>query len=145
MTVISGSTVGSVRGLLRLEGLCVLIVCSFAYAQFGGGWGVFFAYFLLPDLSMLGYLAGPRTGAWAYNASHSYLGPLACLGLVLASSSQMSWIVALIWGAHIGFDRALGYGLKYEVGFCHTHLGLIGKLARAAEAHVPSGSAGRKP
>ncbi|MBY0341306.1 MAG: DUF4260 domain-containing protein [Rhodocyclaceae bacterium] len=140
----SGSTVGGVRSLLRLEGFCVLAVCSFAYAQFGGGWGVFLACFLLPDLAMLGYLVGPRAGALAYNASHSYLGPLVCLALALAISSQLSLVVALIWGAHIGFDRALGYGLKYELGFCYTHLGPIGKLAREAVEHVPSGSTDRQ-
>jgi hypothetical protein len=29
--------------------------------------------------------------------------------------------------AHIGIDRALGYGLKYSTGFGFTHLGRIGK------------------
>jgi hypothetical protein len=33
----------------------------------------------------------------------------------------------LIWIAHIGFDRALGYGLKYPTGFGDTHLGRIGR------------------
>ncbi|MGQ7476239.1 DUF4260 family protein [Streptococcus suis] len=32
----------------------------------------------------------------------------------------------LIWLAHIGWDRAFGYGLKYESGFKHTHLGDLG-------------------
>jgi hypothetical protein len=35
--------------------------------------------------------------------------------------------LATIWIAHIGFDRALGYGLKYGSGFTHTHLGRIGR------------------
>ena len=30
--------------------------------------------------------------------------------------------VALIWTAHIGFDRMLGYGLKDVSGFKKTHL-----------------------
>jgi hypothetical protein len=30
--------------------------------------------------------------------------------------------------AHIGIDRALGYGLKYSAGFGFTHLGRIGKV-----------------
>jgi hypothetical protein len=37
-------------------------------------------------------------------------------------------LIAMIWLAHIGFDRALGYGLKYASGFGFTHLGRIGKL-----------------
>ncbi|MDU3890869.1 MAG: DUF4260 family protein [Serratia liquefaciens] len=36
-------------------------------------------------------------------------------------------MAALIWGAHIGFDRALGYGLKYASGFADTHLGGLGR------------------
>jgi len=33
------------------------------------------------------------------------------------------WIpYALIWLAHIGIDRALGYGLKYPTFFRDTHL-----------------------
>jgi hypothetical protein len=40
--------------------------------------------------------------------------------------------VALIWLAHIGFDRALGYGLKYKAGFGFTHLGRIGPAAKTS-------------
>lgn len=127
----NGATVGTVRAVLRLEGLCVLAACLFAYSKFGAGWGVFFTWFLLPDLSMLGYLAGPRVGAFTYNAAHSSIGAVACL------ASSVAWpevpaAVGLIWLAHIGFDRALGYGLKYRQGFGWTHLGPIGRLARGA-------------
>ena len=121
------ATVGGVRALLRLEGAAVLVASLAAYAQFGAGWGVFALWLLVPDLSLLGYLAGPRTGAALHNAAHSYVGPVALLALgVLAA---MPWAVAggLIWCAHIGLDRALGYGLKYASGFGHTHLGRIGR------------------
>ncbi|MBD9668562.1 uncharacterized protein DUF4260 [Variovorax beijingensis] len=118
---------GGVRALLRLEGAAVLGVALAAYAQFGAGWGAFALWLLVPDLSLLGYLAGPRTGAALYNAAHSYVGPVLLLALgVLAA---MPWAVAgsLIWLAHIGVDRALGYGLKYAAGFATTHLGRIGR------------------
>jgi hypothetical protein len=36
-------------------------------------------------------------------------------------------ILALIWIAHIGLDRALGYGLKLSTSFSDTHLGPIGR------------------
>jgi hypothetical protein len=29
----------------------------------------------------------------------------------------------------VGFDRLLGFGLKYPLGFGHTHLGRMGKEA----------------
>jgi len=118
---------GGVRALLQLEGAVVLGVALAAYAQFGAGWGVFALWLLVPDLSLLGYLAGPRAGAALYNAAHSYVGPV--LLLALGVFAAMPWAVAgsLIWLAHIGVDHALGYGLKYATGFAATHLGRIGK------------------
>lgn len=127
-----GATVGRVCATLRLEGLCVLVASVFAYSQFGAGWGLFFACFLLPDLSFLGYLAGPRVGAFTYNAAHSYIGVVGCFVISLTWPSQLPFAVGLIWAAHIGFDRALGYGLKYSKGFSFTHLGPIGRSAREA-------------
>ncbi|QSI34562.1 DUF4260 family protein [Variovorax sp. RKNM96] len=113
--------------MLRLEGAVVLAAALAAYTQFGLGWGVFALWLLMPDLSLLGYLAGPRAGAALYNAAHSYIGPVALL--VLGVLAAMPWAVAgaLIWLTHIGLDRALGYGLKYASGFGLTHLGRVGR------------------
>ncbi len=124
----SGATIGAVRIVLRLEGLCVLIAALVAYSRFGLGWGTFAMFFLAPDLSFLGYLAGPKIGAVSYNMAHSYVGAVACLvaGLVLPTPALLS--IGIIWFAHIGFDRALGYGLKYSEGFGFTHLGRIGRF-----------------
>ncbi|MEJ1130524.1 DUF4260 domain-containing protein [Variovorax sp. CCNWLW225] len=118
---------GGVRTLLRLEGAVVLAAAVAAYAQFGVGWGMFALLLLAPDLAVLGYLAGPRAGAALYNAAHSYAGAVALL--VLGVLAAMPWAVAggLIWCAHIGLDRALGYGLKYGSDFGATHLGRIGR------------------
>jgi hypothetical protein len=123
-----GAATGQIKTILRLEGLCVLAASAFAYSRFGAGWGVFFACFLLPDLSLLGYLAGSKLGAAVYNAAHSAIGAIACLAFSLAFSSRWALAASLIWLAHIGFDRALGYGLKYGRGFRHTHLGPIGAI-----------------
>jgi hypothetical protein len=127
-----GAVTGIVRGVLRLEGLCVLAVTAIAYSKLGAGWGVFAACFLLPDLSFLGYLAGQRVGAMAYNAAHSYVGAVLCLAGAVVFPVHVPVALGLIWCAHIGFDRALGYGLKYQQGFGYTHLGLIGRTARLA-------------
>ncbi len=115
-----GSVTGTPRTLLRIEALALLAAAVAGYAALGGGWGLFAALFLVPDLGMLGYLAGPRAGAWTYNATHALVGP-ALLALV-------SPALALIWVAHVGFDRALGYGLKYG-RFGATHLGQLGRRA----------------
>ena len=85
--------------------------------------------FLVPDLSFAAYLAGPRTGAIIYNAAHSYMAPMALMTAGFGLDSPLTLSIALIWLAHIGIDRALGYGLKYSAGFGFTHLGRIGKDA----------------
>ena len=128
----AGSVTGNVRLLLRLEGLCLLAVSLFAYAKFGDSWGVFALFFLAPDLSFLGYLAGPRAGAASYNIAHSLIGALLTLAAGVLLSAPLAVTVGLIWLAHIGFDRALGYGLKYSSGFGFTHLGLIGRARSGA-------------
>ena len=125
----AGATHGAPRALLRLEGAVVLALALSAYAHLGGRWGWFAALFLLPDLSLLGYLAGARVGAVAYNAAHSYVGP-ALLALVAVGVGAPSWRLGVaIWVAHVGFDRAMGYGLKYATAFGDTHLGRVGRRA----------------
>lgn len=117
---------GGVRVLLRLEGLCILVASVLAYAKFGNGWGTFALFFFAPDLSFAGYLAGSKVGAMAYNLAHSLVGALAVLAAGVLLSAPVAVSAGIIWLAHIGFDRALGYGLKYAAGFKFTHLGVIG-------------------
>jgi hypothetical protein len=127
----SGSTTGGVRIVLRLEGLCVLIAALIVYPKSGLGWGTFAIYFLVPDISFLGYLAGPKVGAFSYNLAHSYIGAVTCLVAGIALPASAFLCAGIIWCAHIGFDRALGYGLKYSGGFSLTHLGRIGLLSNS--------------
>jgi uncharacterized protein DUF4260 len=118
----------SILILLRLEGLVVATVAVVLYARSGASWWLFAALWLFPDMSMLGYLAGPCQGARVYNAFHSYVAPgaLALVALLLPGT-HAALPVALIWANHIGVDRLLGYGLKYGDGFGFTHLGPVGK------------------
>ena len=108
--------------LLRIEGAILLLLSILLYNLIGGSWLLFVLLFLAPDLSMLGYLSGPRTGAITYNLFHTYVLPslFAALGLLVGSLLLVS--LALVWFAHIGFDRMVGYGLKYPTGFFDTHL-----------------------
>lgn len=71
---------------------------------------------------MLGYLVSVRVGPAAYNFVHTYISPLALAGVALSQHNTGLWSFALIWFAHIGADRALGYGLKYPTFFKDTHL-----------------------
>jgi hypothetical protein len=120
-------TEGSVRSWLRLEGLAAFVAGLVLYGVGGGEWLLFVPLVLLPDLSALGYLAGPRVGAIAYNSVHSWApGFIALLaGAWLASAPAL--LVAAVLLAHVGIDRALGYGLKLPSSFQDTHLGRIGR------------------
>lgn len=129
----SGQTTGGVRWMLRTEGLCVLLAALLFYPTLGFGWSTFAWFFLLPDLSLLGYLAGPKVGAVLYNAAHSYVGAMACLAGGAVFALPVLSCAGVIWCAHIGFDRALGYGLKYATAFRITHLGVIGKQAGTSD------------
>lgn len=113
------------RLLLRAEGAALFILACVLFDRVAETWWLFAIVFLVPDLSFLGYLGGPRTGAIVYNAAHTLLGPiaLALLGFLLPALILVQ--IALIWTAHIGVDRALGMGLKYQAGFGFTHLGRL--------------------
>jgi hypothetical protein len=123
----AGAATGGVRTVLRLEGLALFIGMTLLYYVWDGDWWVYAALFFVPDISFAAYLSGPRFGAMIYNAVHSYLGPMTMMTTGFATASPLILSIAMIWLAHIGFDRALGYGLKYMTGFSFTHLGRIGK------------------
>jgi len=127
----TGAVTGGVRILLRLEGLTLFVGMVLLYAAWGGSWLVFALLFFVPDLSFLAYLADARFGAIVYNAVHSYMAPVTLLTLGFGFASPLTLSIALIWLAHIGIDRALGYGLKYAAGFGFTHLGRIGRQTGA--------------
>ena len=123
----SGAVNGGVRILLRCEGLALFVgACAF-YDVWGGSWWLFGVLFLTPDLSFLAYLIGSKPGAIAYNAVHITVVPIALMGIGFALKMPHLTSIATIWLAHIGVDRAFGYGLKYETGFAFTHLGRIGR------------------
>ena len=101
----------------------MLAAAVYLYAEFGRSWLLFAILLLVPDVGMLGYLAGAKVGAIAYDVFHTLVGPTALLILGVATGGTGLTAVAMIWFAHIGLDRALGYGLKYGDSFNHTHLG----------------------
>lgn len=111
--------------MLRAEGAALLASSVLLYWINGGSWVMFALLLLAPDLSMLGYVAGPRGGAAVYNVFHTYPLPAALAAFGLVGGSTLAIAVSIIWLGHIGMDRALGYGLKYPTSFRDTHLGRI--------------------
>ena len=125
----TGTVSGGVRALLRLEGLTLFAGMTALYGLWAGPWWLYAVLFFTPDLSFAGYLAGHKIGAWIYNAMHSTIIPMAMLTVGFGFAPPLVLSLALIWLAHIGFDRALGYGLKYSTGFGDSHLGRLGRAA----------------
>ena len=110
------------RRLLHIEGLAVLVGALALYFDAGFGWPLLLVLILAPDLSMIGYAGGPKLGALTYDIIHTYTLPvtLGVIGIIGAYDTAIQ--IALIWLAHIGMDRLLGYGLKYPTAFKDTHL-----------------------
>ncbi len=115
----------SPRLLLKVEGLLLLLVAMLMYRELGASWWMFALLFLVPDVSMVGYFFGAALGAVTYNVVHTYTLPMILYmgGLLTERSGWMA--IAIIWAAHIGFDRVLGFGLKYPEEFRATHFGRV--------------------
>ena len=123
---LAGAVEGMPRLLLRLEGAAIALGAVYLYHRIGANWWCFAALILVPDVSFAAYFLGTRPGAIAYNAMHVLFVPVAlAIAGFLLPSFDLIWI-ALTWAAHIGIDRALGFGLKYGAGASFTHLGRIG-------------------
>ena len=113
------------KPLLHIEGAVVLLLSCILYHQFHGNWLLFVLLLLTPDLFMLGYPINKTVGAACYNLVHTYVLPLSLFCLLWLSGYQSQSPLILIWTAHIGLDRMLGYGLKYPSGFRDTHLNKV--------------------
>lgn len=125
---VAGGTVhGSPRRWLRIEGAALLTGSLIAYSATDQVWWLIPVAILLPDLSMMGYLGGTRLGARIYNVAHTTPIPAAVVGIGWWQHTPLAAALGLIWLAHIGLDRLIGYGLKYDDHFQHTHLGWLNK------------------
>lgn len=111
----------------RVESLTIMVLVVIGSIQVGFGWWWLLILFLAFDLSALAYLRNPGIGAAVYNAVHNYAVPALLFAAYLVTDARWLALVALAWGFHVAVDRALGYGLKHDDNFQHTHLGWIGK------------------
>jgi Domain of unknown function (DUF4260) len=116
-----------IRPWLRLEGLAVFAAGFVGFLALGLPWYAFVLLLLVPDLSAIGYLRGPRVGAIVYNVAHDLFTGAAIAGIGLATGILPIAAVGAILVAHSGMDRLAGYGLKLPSSFKDTHLGRIGR------------------
>lgn len=113
--------------LLKLEELGQFLLSIILFNQLDYVWWVFPACLLLPDLSMIGYVVNTKIGAWLYNFFHHKLLAIAVWILGFCLNNSLLSLAGVILFGHSAMDRALGYGLKFNDDFKHTHLGWIGK------------------
>ncbi|MBX3597970.1 MAG: DUF4260 domain-containing protein [Rhizobiaceae bacterium] len=112
----------------RFEGGLIFLSSAVLYWHYAEmPWWAALLIFFAPDLSFIAYMFGPRVGAFLYNAVHIYAfgAVVAVLGAIWSAPLLVG--IGILWLAHSGFDRLLGYGLKSPAGFTITHLGRIGK------------------
>jgi hypothetical protein len=107
----------------RLEGLFIFLLCVFAYFRIDGSWLLFVLLLFLPDISMVGYIKDSKLGALTYNLVHNLVLAISLFLIGIISNFELITFFGLILGAHVGLDRALGFGLKENTGFKDTHLG----------------------
>ncbi len=114
------------KNALRLEELAMFLLGIFMFDLLGYPWWLFFVLFLTPDIGMIGYALGNKSGALSYNIFHHKGIALLLYFAGMYFSLPIVQLVGVILFSHASFDRILGVGLKYEKGFKYTHLGEIG-------------------
>ncbi|MBU1373538.1 MAG: DUF4260 domain-containing protein [Bacteroidetes bacterium] len=117
------------KTILKTEELAQLSIAVYAlYLQpIHIFWGLWIILFLAPDLGMLGYLINTKIGAIIYNLFHHKLIAILISAFGFFFANHILLLIGIILFAHSSFDRMMGYGLKYNDGFNHTHLGMVGK------------------
>jgi hypothetical protein len=122
-----GMVICAPRRWLRIEGAALAAGSLIAYSTTGQAWWLVPLTLLLPDLTMIGYLGGTRLGSYLYNLGHSTPLPAAIVAIGWWQEKSLLVALGLVWLTHIGIDRLIGYGVKYDDHFQHTHLGRLGR------------------
>lgn len=112
---------------LRVDGLVLFAMAIVLFFFTDQPWWIIPVLLFVPDIFMAGYARSTKTGALIYNLGHSYALPALTVLAGWLCTSEITLAIGLIWFAHVGMDRAAGYGLKYDEDFKHTHLGNLFK------------------
>jgi hypothetical protein len=115
------------QNLIKVEELALAALAVFLFRFLGYAWWWLAVLFLAPDASIVGYLAGPRVGAFTYNLVHQKAVAVTLYIVGYFAGSHAMQLAGVVMLAHSSADRVLGYGLKHTDAFQHTHLGTIGR------------------
>ena len=111
-----------VKAILELESWFIAGASLLAYIYLKGNLGLLIVFFMLPDISMVGYLKNKTMGSIVYNAVHNYALVLALIIAGFILNIKPLIFAGLILSLHICVDRFFGFGLKYRTGFEDTHM-----------------------
>ena len=114
------------KSILKLEELTMWLLSGYGLYYLQSPWWCYVLLLLGPDISMLAYTAGNKTGAAVYNIFHHRGIAIAVMAAGWFIASTPLSIAGVILFGHAAMDRFFGYGLKYDRGFKYTHLGTIG-------------------
>jgi hypothetical protein len=123
----SSAPPAAVAWILRIEAITLFLAGVIGYLQLNGHPIWLLPLLLAPDISMIGYLRGSRLGAITYNLVHNLAIALGLLAVGWVTAIAPLALAGAVLVAHVGMDRALGYGLKLPTDFRDTHLGRIGR------------------
>src|SRR5690554_553661 len=115
------------KSIIKLEELAMFILGVFLFSTLDFAWWWFLGLILFPDISMIGYAFGNKTGAYSYNFFHHKAVGIAVYLVGIYLNDSIIQLIGIILFSHSALDRMLGYGLKYTTSFHHTHLGRIGQ------------------
>jgi Domain of unknown function (DUF4260) len=116
------------KNIIKLEEAAMFAASIYFLVQFNPAWWVYLILLLGPDISMLGYLGGNKTGALFYDLFHHKGVAIAIYFIGVFIKSDILLISGIVLFGHSSMDRMFGYGLKLNEGFKFTHLGRIGKI-----------------
>src|SRR5699024_177787 len=105
------------KRILHLEGLAVFVFCLYFYWLNDLSCLLFFFLLCVHVLFMVVYLLNNGFVSRLYNLFNTYMVSLAVIFLGMFLSNATFLAIGIIWTAHIGMDRLVGYGLKYPTHF----------------------------
>ncbi|MFN2438240.1 MAG: DUF4260 domain-containing protein [Chitinophagaceae bacterium] len=114
------------KKIIQLEEAAMSGISIYALYLLKVEWWFYLLLLFAPDVSMIGYVAGNKTGAITYNLFHHKAIAIFLFMIGLVNQIWMLQVIGTILFGHSSLDRILSYGLKYFTGSKYTHLGEIG-------------------